>query len=268
MKRVILCILPAVALLAGCLSSNDEQSLIEGENDSPSVRATATHTPMPATPSATNTPRNTPTPRPTATPTPIPPRISVADPEFVYYTNSLGDLIGGWWADVTNESADRVALVRVQGIFYDGAGVILGTDTIYIDALFPGQTLRAVDDYVSLSGVPARIETRIERQDFTVAQTTSILTVEDLEYTPGRFSSSIRGIVVSPYTTNLQNVELGCLARDIEGTVVAVATGRVDLLPGGARAVGECSLHSNYDLSTLYSVEMHPSVGILTTIVD
>lgn len=181
---MILGVLPAVALLAGCMSSNDEQSPIAGDDDGPPVQATATNTATPATPRVTSTPRHTPTPRPTPTPTPIPPRISVAQPGFVHYTNSLGDPIGAWWVDVTNESSDRVALVRVQGIFYNSADITLGTDTIYIDAIFPGQTLRAVDSYVSLSGVPARIETRIERQDFTVAQTTSVLTVEDLEYVP------------------------------------------------------------------------------------
>lgn len=262
--------IPLLALIVvGCGASSNDDSSTQAADPTPAV-ADATATPT-ATVRPTRTPRptRTATPRPTATPTAIPPKLELGDYGFVSYTNSLGDLIAGWWVDVTSEATGTtVADVSLQAVFYDTGGTILGTDSIRVGALFAGQTLRAIDSHASLPGPVSRMEVRIDRERYVEGQTSLVMTAEEIEYVPDRFSPSVRGIIVSPYSTDLRYVELGCLARDINGTVIAVGTGTIDLLPGGSRAIGECRLDSRSELGGLYSVELHASVGFLTSIVE
>lgn len=231
--KTLIGLLLAVAVTAGCSTSNNAKPIEEGLTPA----ATATQV-------ATVTSAATATAAATATSTPPPAKIDLLETGFTSYADSSGNIIGSWAAVLRNTGATPADNTKVTAIFYDAAGVVLKTDVDYAALLLSGDANAVGSTYVSLTAKPAKVEVRISDTKWEASPVAFKLAVTEVVYAPDRFSPQIRAKVANTLTKDINYLGIVCMMVESDGRYSAIGTAYLELLPAGATGVATCSLDS------------------------
>lgn len=83
--------------------------------------------------------------------------------------------------------------------------------------------------------------------------------VESIEYSNGRFSSEVSGVLVSNFEEDQESVEVVIVIRDSSGTIITADNGYVSRVPAGGKARYEVSLF-DFEISDSMQIEVHPKL--------
>ncbi|MEO8539166.1 MAG: hypothetical protein ABI577_05450 [bacterium] len=161
-----------------------------------------------------------------------------------------------WVVMLSNETNQFANFVRVQALFYSSTNVLLGTseDFAYV---WPGQTSPAHGSN-SYAERATRMEVRVEaKPKFTDVKTQTFPRVAEVEIARDKYSAKVTGKTTSPWSTDVENLEVVCVLRDAGGVLVGVANSYLELLPGEATAVVECSYISSDIAAKATTAEMY-----------
>jgi hypothetical protein len=197
----------------------------------------ATITSAPASATATFSP----TRQPTATPTPEP-QLTVVEYGFVVLApNSLGDQYAPWVIVLRNDASKGATDIEVRVLLYDDTGVLVGSDTKTLPLVFPTTTVAVASDFTDVSSAPSRMEYRIEEVTFTDVRTNLGIDTSEGIFTQDRFSSSVTFSATNNYDVDLESVETICVLKDSASQYLGIATARIEFMPAGTTATGECT---------------------------
>lgn len=173
---------------------------------------------------------------------PTTPEVDVDDAQPVVVTDSgvgvftaFDEPRGTWSATVANPNDGVVAeFVEVQATFKDADGVVIDTETDYLDALLPGETRAVGSDYLDTDPADiATVDVVASTRNFRVAgpDDVSVLTVEPsvLERTPDGLR--VLAEVTSTDDEVQTNPSVVVVVRDGRGRIVGGITGYVGFVP-------------------------------------
>lgn len=83
--------------------------------------------------------------------------------------------------------------------------------------------------------------------------------VESIEYSNGRFSTEVSGVLVSNFESDQESVEVVVVIRDSSGAIVTADSGYVSRVPAGGKARYEVSMY-DFEISDSMQIEVHPKL--------
>ena len=211
--------------------------------------------PPPTVPPPTETPLPT---EPPPTPTPEPEPITVTKVGF----GQDGQQVG--FAFIVENPNPGLAFEssQYQLAAYDEAGIVLETDSGYISLLLPGQSLGFggelyVDDGVTVSS----IEVQLNAGDPERTDPLPTFTSESTAYYPGDYSSSVTGVVSSPYDRDFTDLRVSAVVYDEAGEIIGGGYTYLDFILANTSTGTAVSVNSAGDVA---SVELHPAISGLS----
>ena len=146
---------------------------------------------------------------------------------------------------------------------YDQAGNVLKTDSGYVDLLLPGQKLAvAGDSYLDQEGVQiARLDVQLRPGQFIAAEAQPGLSTANVTYTGIEAGSKVKGVVRSPYKTDVSHLRVSAVALDASGAIVGGGYSYLDFVPAEGQAAIEVSVTA---ASEPAKVELHPMLTSLS----
>ncbi len=254
-------IIPFAALLTSCGTDKEAVTLEDGQATSIIAIGTA----------AAAITRDVPSPvaeatrPPTLAPTAAPERLRVVESGFAPFTDSSGVVRTPWAAIVENPNISQQARdTRVLALFFDAGGVLLKTDTAYLNVLAPGQVTAAGSSYFSPGGAPVRMEVRVEGTRYQGGAALPPLQATEIAIVADQFFPSVTGKIANPASADLKDVSLTCIISDANGRYLAVGSAFLELLPGATTAVGSCSFDQRHDVSAATRIALFANYSILT----
>ena len=174
------------------------------------------HTPLPTEPPPT--PTSAPTPTPSPTPTPRPNLPVLVDSGFGQNGRSAG------YAFVVNNPNEGFSIERTQYQIaaYDVDGIVVKTDSGYINLLLPDQTLGVGGDLWLEEGIVVdSIEIQLSSGQAVPTEALPPFTVENARYFASDiFSSRATGVVYNPYNRNFSDLRVSAVVYDSEGNII------------------------------------------------
>ena len=209
-SRTLVGVILIMAML-GCTSTTEKLASAVPPTEEPGVSATPLPT-QEAQPSATATPTRLP-PTPTAEPEPV----GITAQGFGQDDRSLA------YAFIVENPNMGLSIERSQYQVgaYDAEGVVVDTDSGYVELLLPGQTLGVVGTMYLDEGVTvARVEPQLNEGDAVASEGIPTFTVDSVSYHAGEYSSAATGIVKSPYNADISSVKVFAVAYNATGDIV------------------------------------------------
>lgn len=122
---------------------------------------------------------------------------------------------------------------------FDEAGMVLVTDSGYLDVILPGQEMGIGGSLFAKGDAPiASIEVHIRDGSFVESDVITGFTAEGVTFIPDSFSSEVTGNVVNPYTAEITNLRVNALIFNEEGKIVGGGFTYLDFIPAqGSSAV-------------------------------
>ena len=160
-------------------------------------------------------------------------------------------------ANVTIENSEYQAAV------YAKDGSVLTSDDGYIEVILPGQTLGIAGD-MTLSDknvVVDHFEVQVKPGAFTPAQPQPPFTTDKATFIKGDYSSSVTGIIKSPYENDASHVRASAVAYDDKGGIIGGGYTYVDFVPAGDQTGVSISTVTG---STPAKVEIYAAVSGLS----
>lgn len=240
----------ALFLITGCASSTTiENPNFQDVEDSESQDSTATSEET-ASPSA----------EPTAEATaekPLQDDLSVVE---TYFWPS--DDYERWYfvAYIENPNTDFAWIFeRFDFEAYDSDGVLLDSSVDYATIL-PDSTEVFYGYWFDVgNNIVTEMDVRGVSNGSLLDSTPGYFEVESIEYSNGRFSSEVSGVLVSNFEEDQESVEVVIVIRDSSGTIITADNGYVSRVPAGGKARYEISLF-DFEILDSMQIEVHPKL--------
>lgn len=224
----------------------------------PPTEASGAEPTQPKTPKPTE-PRST--PRPTQTKAPTEPPATATEPVQGLELGAQGfgqdDRQLGYGFLVTNPNTG-VAIERTQYqvAAYDAEGVVLETDSGYIDVVFPGQTVGIGGTMFLDEGVTvAKIEAQVSEGDAEASDLTTTFEVSQVAHAKGDYFETARGVIGNPFTQDVSQLRVSAVAFDASGAVIGGGFSFLNFVQAGTTTGVEFSMNSAGDVAR---VELYP----------
>ena len=147
----------------------------------------------------------------------------------------------GYGALVTNPNADYALENTMFHVTYYGADdAVIGVDEGYLELLLPGQTVGlGGSDILEDGSKVARVDVQVLSLDYKESEALPTFTSENLSFQADRFSSTVTGQIVSPYTKDVTNIKAMAIAYNDAGDIIGGGFSYVDFVPAGGKAAVE-----------------------------
>jgi hypothetical protein len=142
---------------------------------------------------------------------------------------------------------------------YEAEGILLDSSVEYATIL-PNSTAVFYGYWFDIgNNIVTEMDVRGVTSGTLLDSPTGNFEVESIEYSNGRFSSEVSGVIVSNFESDQESVEVVVVIRDSSGTILTADSGYVSRVPAGGKARYEISL---YDFEVLDSmeIEVHPKL--------
>lgn len=248
MKRLVataLAVFAAGSLLAGCgaapttIENPNFQEESSTEQASPSPTAEASESPSPTA---------------TAEPTPEKPQQKDLSVVETYFWPD--DDYDRWYfvAYIENDNDDFAWIFESFDFeAYDADGVLLDSSTEYATIL-PSSTEVFYGYWFDIgNNIVTSMEVFGPTNGTLLDSETGNFEVESIEYSNGRFSSDVSGVIVSNFVEDQESVEVVVVVRDSKGVIVTADNSYVSRVPAGGKARFEVTL---FDFEVLDSMEI------------
>ena len=192
------------------------------------------------------------------------------EPEPIAVTNYGFGQAGGRasYAFIVENPNTELAFERsqYQAAAYDENGIVLDTESGYINRLLPGQALGIGGEFHLDEGtVLDTIEVQVRVGEHALLSgPIPLFSYENVNYVPDDsvFSAGrVTGIVVSPYNTVLTDLRVSAIAYDENGTITGGGYNYLEFLPANGKAAIEVSVTVTGTPST---VELYATVTSLS----
>lgn len=200
----------------------------------------------------TNTPRPT-TPPPTPTP----------EPEPILITKSgfgQDEQLTGYAFIIENPNMSlSYEDSQFQLAAFDENGVVVATDSGYIDILLPGQILGIGGElYLDGGVIIDRIDVQVNAGDAEATGPIPSFTVDSVSYYPDDYFPFVSGVITSPYNVNLTSLQLSAVVYDDVGNIIGGGYGWLNFILANSSSGVQVSVTSAGDVG---SVELYPVVS-------
>lgn len=207
-------------------------------------------------PAAGSTATAVPSPTPVATPSPTP------SPEGMRILSQgfggSGSRVG--YAFVVENPNHGLAAENVtfQVAAYDAAGTVLRADSGDLAVLWPGERSAVARQLLLPEGTKIdRLEVQVRSGRFRSSGPVPWFRTENVVYRGGRYSTSVTGIVESPYNTDVTNVAVYAVAYDGGGRIVGGGFTYLKFVRAGGKAAVEVGITAS---GTPARVELYPTL--------
>lgn len=201
-------------------------------------------------------PTNTPLPTdPPPTPTPEPEPITVINFGFGQEDQSAG------YAFLVENPNQGLAFEdsQYQVAVYDENGIVIDTDSGYIDLLLPGQTLGIGGDLYFDEGITiANIEVQLNAGDAVASEPVPTFAVENTAYLGSDWSTYVTGKISNPYDIDLSSVKVSAVIYDEAGNIIGGGYSYMSFLLANSSAGAEVSVTSAGEVAR---VELYPTLS-------
>lgn len=219
----------------------------------------ATEAGPPPTRAATRTPR----------PTDPPPTPTESAQELKLLAQGFGqdDRELGYGFKVENPNAG-LAVVRSQFQIaaYDAAGVVLETDSGYIDVLLPGQTSGIGGTMILDEGAKVdKIEVQLSDGDVEATQVVQTFTVEQATFTEGQFIDQVRGIVTNPFSKDATQLRVSGIVLDSSGAIIGGGYTYLNFVLAGQSTGVELSAAKDGDVASVEVYSLWSGLSLLSS---
>jgi hypothetical protein len=142
---------------------------------------------------------------------------------------------------------------------YDSDGVLLDSSVEYATIL-PNSTGVFYGYWFDIgNNIVTEMSVRGVSNGTLLDSTPGNFEVESIEYSNGRFSSEVSGVLVSNFEEDQESVEVVIVIRDSNGTIITADNGYVSRVPAGGKARFEVSLF-DFEISDSMQIEVHPKL--------
>jgi len=142
---------------------------------------------------------------------------------------------------------------------YDSDGVLLDSSVEYATIL-PNSTGVFYGYWFDIgNNIVTEMSVRGVSNGTLLDSTPGNFEVESIEYSNGRFSSEVSGVLVSNFEEDQESVEVVIVIRDSNGTIITADNGYVSRVPAGGKARFEVSLF-DFEVSDSMQIEVHPKL--------
>jgi hypothetical protein len=142
---------------------------------------------------------------------------------------------------------------------YDSDGVLLDSSVEYATIL-PNSTGVFYGYWFDIgNNIVTEMNVRGASTGTLLDSTPGNFEVESVEYSNGRFSSEVSGVLVSNFEEDQESVEVVIVIRDSSGTIITADNGYVSRVPAGGKARFEVSLF-DFEVSDSMQIEVHPKL--------
>jgi hypothetical protein len=255
-KRLIKIWVPTIVLMVLSLAcgSTTTEKLQEAVNTQPAVN---NQTPGVSSPSDKIEDNTAPLPTPTT--------IQKAEPLLIQKVGFGQDGISAGFAFLLENPSENLAISssQYQIAAYDEEGVILKTDSGYIELLLPGQILGIAGDlYIDEGKTISEIKVQIKDGKPEITDITQTLTTENVEYFESDYFESVTGIISNPYSKHLSNVKTYAVIYDVSGNIIGGGLTYVNFLLANSSTGVRVSVTSNGDIG---NIELYPTLSGLSS---
>lgn len=270
MCRRITLLLLVIVLLAGCGSRTEQtqQALSStaaapgavGDTGRPATPAADAGAPTVAAPTELPpSPQPSPTTAPPAIATPAPERLKVGAVGFGQERMQVTYVF-----EVENPNPGlAVETSQYQVAVYDKAGVVLKSDTGYIELLLPAQKFGIAGfTYLdSADRIADHVTVQVKPGRYTATEAQSSFTADKVTYTQGQYGAQVTGIITSPYQQDASNVRVNALAYDSQGALIGGGYTYLNFVPANGQASVEIPVSTAGEPAT---VQLFASVSGLS----
>ena len=257
---------PVLALVTAVLAS-----LACGSSTTQELATAAQQPTAATTPASINESTKAPTqkPGPTATKKPTePPPSPTPKPEAISLLNQgfgQDDRQVGFAFIVENPNAGlAIENSQYQIAAYNADGVVVKTDSGYIELLLPSQKLAIGGTMFLDEGVTAsNIEVQLSEGDATPTDPIPSFTVDSVVYVAGQFSSNATGVVTNPYKRDITNLRVSAVAYNAAGEIIGGGFTFLNFILANGTTGVKVSVTSAKDVA---SVELYPVISGLSSL--
>lgn len=264
--RKFIAIFIVCVILIGCSSATEELSEAVADTPTPAVEAEAPEEQVEAEQEEPATPEQEVEPEPTEAPPTEPPPTPTAELEKVVladfgFGQDERELGFAFYVENPNPGF-AIEDSQYQVAAFDAAGVVVSTESGFIELLLPGQTLGVASTMFVDEGVTVdSIEVQLLGGDPVAAEDIPTFTVDSVRYYPSEFFSRASGTITSPYDRDLEDLRVSAVAFNETGEIIGGGFTFLNFIPAGGITGVEVQLVSGGEVAT---VELYPTVSGLT----
>ena len=244
-------VLIASVLLTGCAAATttidnpnfEDDSAIEESSPRPSAEAS-----------------NSPSPQATAEPTPEKPQqkdLSVV--ETYFWPDEDYDR---WYfvAYIENDNDDYAWIFEGFDFeAYDSEGVLLDSNTEYATIL-PNSTEVFYGYWFDIgNNIVTNMEVFGPTNGTLLDSETGNFEVESIEFSNGRYSSDVSGVIASNFSEDQESVEVVVVIRDNDGRIITAENSYVSRVPAGGKSRYEVTLF-DFEVTDDMKIEVYPKL--------
>lgn len=178
----------------------------------------------------------------------------IADFGFGQFEDRLGY---GFLVQNTNQNA-AIVNSEYQVAVYDANGVVLETDTGYLDYIFPNQSTGVGGEvYLDEGALVDRIEIQLSDGDAETTEIMDTITVAKEDFTRDDYSTYAVAELTSPYDRRANNIRISAIYFDENSKIVGGGYSYVTFLEGNSSSGAYVSGTSTVDAS---QVKIYPNL--------
>jgi len=220
------------------------------------------NTQIPATSEATE-PTATPSlVEPAPIPTTEPEAIQIAEQGFGQDGREIG------YAFILENPNDGLAVEdsQYQIAAYDSAGIVVETNSGYVEVILPGERLGVggtlyVDEGVTVD----KLEVQLREGRTVVSEPIPSFEVKAVSYTASEYFSYATGVVTNPFDRTITNLRVCGVARGSDGKIVGGGLTYLNFIPASAETGVKVNITSAGDVIT---IEVFPTLSGLSSITE
>ena len=145
---------------------------------------------------------------------------------------------------------------------YDEDGIVVETDSGYINLLLPEQSIGIGGDLFLDEGVTiSKIEVQLNSGDSAPTEPMTTFNVESTAYYAGDYFSHVTGVISSPYSIDFTDLRVSAIVYDEEGNIIGGGFTFLNFLLANGSSGTEVSVTSAGHVA---SVELYPTLSSLS----
>ncbi len=149
-----------------------------------------------------------------------------------------------------------------QVAIYDAEGIVVETDSGYLNLILPSQELGVGGTLYLDEGISAsKINVQINAGQATVSELSTTFTTDKVTYFPDEYFPEVRGVITNPYNKSITDIRTSVLLFNEADEIIGGGFTYVNFVNANSSAGVSTSVTSNGDIK---KVEMYPSVSWLS----
>lgn len=171
----------------------------------------------------------------------------------------------GYGFMLTNPNTEfAIDFSEYQLAAYDTNGVVVETQTGYIDLLLPGQTMGIAGElWLDEGEIIDRLEIRVEDGRAVVTDIVGGLTTKNAAYQPDDYYPKVVGEVINPFDHEVDDFQIYALLYDAAGNIIGGGNTYASYVPANGTTGIRSYVTSKGDIASVELYPMLPNVDFL-----